>query len=127
MVIDTVADLMARLKNGIMRRKGEVAVPAAKMITEILRVLKEEGMIGEYTRVNGAYTVNLLYTDSGEPVAQSFRKISKSGQRIYVSANEILPVMNGRGISIISTSTGVMSGAMAKSKGIGGELICEIW
>lgn len=127
MVIDTIADLMARLKNGVMRRKGEVVVPATKMTAEILRILKEEAMISEFERTNGSFTVTLMYTQSGEPVVQSFKKISKSGQRIYVGSNKILPVMNGRGISIVSTSAGIMSGAMAKSKGIGGELICEIW
>lgn len=127
MVTDTIADLMARLKNGVMRRKGEVIVPATKMTTEILRVLKEENMIAGFERTNGSYTVALMYADNGEPVVQSFKKVSKSGQRIYVGANKILPIMNGRGIAIVSTSAGIMSGAMAKSKGIGGELICEIW
>ncbi len=127
MVNDTVADLMARLKNGVMRKKAEIVVPATKMTAEILRILKEEEMIVGFEKLDATFIVNMKYELDGSPSIQSFKKISKSGQRRYVNSKEILPVMNGRGISIISTSSGIFSGAMAKSKGIGGELICEIW
>ncbi len=127
MVTDTIADIMARLQNGIMRRKGEIVVPVNKMSTGILEILKNEEMIADYERVNGAYTVRPLYRPTGEPVVSRFKKVSKSGQRLYIRAKEIVPVMNGRGISIISTSEGLMTGSHAKSKGVGGELICEIF
>ncbi len=70
--------------------------------------------------------VELMY-ENKEPVVAKFKRMSSSGQRIYVSSSEIVPVMNGRGIAIISTSEGIMTGALAKSKGIGGEYICNIW
>src|SRR5690606_30087639 len=120
-------DILARLQNGIMRKKGEIIVPVNKMSTGILEILKHEEMIADYERVNGAYVVRASYSASGEPVVTRFKKISKSGQRLYIRAKDIVPVMNGRGISIISTSEGLMTGSYAKSKGIGGELICEIY
>lgn len=123
---DTIADMLARIQNAIMRKKEEVLVPNTKMNAEILRVLKEEEMTGDYEINDREIKVELKY-DENEPVIRSLKKISKPGQRIYVTYKELKPVMNGRGISIISTSEGVLSGAMAKSRNLGGELICEVW
>ncbi len=123
---DLVADFLARMKNGIQRKKETVLVPSTKMNIEILKVLKQEEMIGGYEEVEGMIEVEILY-DDGEATVKEFKRVSSPGQRIYVTSKEIVPIMNGRGISIISTSKGLMSGAMAKSQGIGGELICKIW
>lgn len=123
---DLVADLLARMQNSIMRKERTTEVVSTKMNKEILRVLKQEGMVGEFEENDKYLEVDLLYEDK-EPVVAHFVRVSKPGQRVYVSKKEIIPVMNGRGISIISTPTGLMSGAMAKSKGLGGELICKIW
>lgn len=123
---DLTADLLARLKNGIERMKEEVLVPETKMNLEILRVLKEEEMISGYTKTDEGIVVEIIY-DGKEPMVTQFKRVSSPGQRIYISSKDITPVMNGRGISIISTSKGLMSGAMAKSKKLGGELICKIW
>ena len=119
---------MARLKNGIMRRKETIVVPSTKMVKAVIEVLANEGMIESFEELeSGNIAVQPLYTENGEPVVENFIRISKPGQRIYVTHTEITPVMNGRGINIISTSSGVMSGALAKSKKIGGELICKVW
>ncbi len=123
---DLTADLLARIKNGIERQKEVVLVPNTKMNIEILKVLNMEKMVGEYTQVDDGINVELLYEDK-EPVITTLRIVSKPGQRIYIGSKDITPVMNGRGISIISTSKGLMSGAMAKSKKLGGELICKVW
>ena len=123
---DLTADLLARLQNGIDRRKEEVLVPKTKMNMEILRVLKEESMITEYTEVEKGLSVEVIYDDK-EPMVTHFKRVSSPGQRIYVASKDITPVMNGRGISIISTSKGLMSGARAKSQKLGGELICKVW
>ncbi len=123
---DLIADMLARLQNGIMRKKETVDVLNTKINKEILRVLKEEKMIEDYAD-NGRYVeVKPLY-DNNEPVITHLERVSKPGQRIYTTKQEIKPVMNGRGISIISTSSGLFSGAMAKSKDLGGELICKVW
>jgi small subunit ribosomal protein S8 len=123
---DLTADLLARIKNGIQRQKEIVLVPNTKLNVEILKVLEQESMIGGYTQVQEGINIELLY-DEKESVISSLKRRSKPGQRIYISSKDIKPVMNGRGISIISTSKGLMTGAQAKSQEIGGELICEVW
>ena len=123
---DLIADLLARIQNSIMRKNTEVEVVNTKMNVELLKVLKQEEMIEDFEIKEKMIEVKLAY-DGKEPVVSHFNRVSKPGQRIYVSRKEIEPVMNGRGISVISTPSGLMSGAMAKSKGLGGELICKIW
>jgi small subunit ribosomal protein S8 len=123
---DLIADMLIRIKNAIMRKKDSVEVPNTKINRNILEVMKQEEMIGDFEEKDRMIEVALEY-DENEPVIIHLEKVSKPGQRIYVSSNEIVPVMNGRGISVISTSKGIMTGAMAKSQNIGGELICEIW
>ena len=123
---DLIADMLIRIKNAIMRKKDSVEVPNTKINKNILEVMKSEEMIGEYEEKERIIEVALKY-DENEPVIIHLEKVSKPGQRIYVSSNEIVPVMNGRGISVISTSKGIMTGAMAKNQNLGGELICEIW
>lgn len=127
MVTDTISDTLARLQNGVVRRKEMIEVPSTKMVAEVARILKEESFINGF-EVKGEMTeIMPSYNEDGTPVVSKFTRISKPGQRIYVSSKEILPVMNGRGISIVSTSKGVMTGARAKHAKLGGELICEIW
>lgn len=123
---DLIADLLARIQNAILRKKETVDVVKTKINEGILKVLKQEEMIANYTDNGRMLTVELMY-DGLEPVITHLERVSKPGQRIYIASKEIVPIMNGRGISIISTSKGLMSGAMAKSKKLGGELICKIW
>lgn len=125
---DIVADTLARLKNAVLRKKESVVVRNSKLVRGVLEILKTEKFINDFEMTeDDMINVTLSYLENGEPVALTFERYSKPGQRMYVSANEIIPVMNGRGISVISTSQGLMTGAMAKSKGIGGEYICKIW
>ena len=123
---DLTADLLARIQNGIERKKETVLVPNTKMNIEVLKVLEMEKMIVGHEKTDEGVTVELMY-DGKEPVITTLKRVSKPGQRIYIASKDITPVMNGRGISIISTSKGLMSGAMAKSKKLGGELICKVW
>lgn len=123
---DLTADLLARLQNGIERRKETVLVPNTKMNVEILKVLEMEKMISGYDYTDDGINVHLMY-EGKEPVISVLKRVSKPGQRIYIASKDITPVMNGRGIAIISTSKGLMSAAMAKSKKLGGELICKVW
>ena len=124
---DYISDLLARLQNGIARRKEVIEVPLSKSIKNILNILRQEDMIESYEEVDGKINVKPIYDENEVPMVEHFTRVSKPGQRIYVSSNELVPVMNGRGINIVSTSSGVMTGAMAKSKNIGGELICQVW
>jgi small subunit ribosomal protein S8 len=111
-----------------MRKRESIEVPKTKMVLEILKVLKQENMIESFEETeDGKVQVAPLYFEDETPVVEHFTRVSKPGQRIYVSSGDITPVLNGRGINIVSTSSGLMSGAMAKSKNIGGELICRVW
>jgi small subunit ribosomal protein S8 len=125
---DYISDLLARLQNGIMIKKENIKVPNTKMVKSILKVLEQENMIKSFEETDdNEIVVQPLYFEDDTPVVKNFIRVSKPGQRIYVSNTEIVPVLNGRGISIISTSSGVMTGAMAKGQNLGGELICKIW
>ncbi len=126
MINDTAADFLARMQNGIMRGKKEVIVLKTKMVESMLGILKKEDMILDF-EIDGQHIVVKPAYMGKEPKVAKFKKISKPGQRIYVNVSDIVPIMNGRGISIISTSQGLMTGALAKSKGLGGEHICNIW
>ncbi len=126
MINDTVADFLARMQNGIMREKKEVVVLKTKMIISILEILKKEEMIQDFEIMDDHIVVKPKYSN-GEAEVSKFKRVSKPGQRIYIRASEIIPVMNGRGIAIISTSQGLITGALAKSKGLGGEYICNVW
>lgn len=111
-----------------MRKKPFVVVLKTRMNIDILKVLKEEEMIqGFEEKEDGEIEVELSYIDGKEPVVRHFKRVSKLGQRIYVSNKEIVPVLNGRGIAILTTSKGIMTGAKAKGEGLGGELICKVW
>ena len=123
---DLIADMLTRIQNAIDRKKEEVLVPYTKINESILEVIKTEEMIEDF-KVDGRNIVVVLKYDEGEAVVSKLEKVSRLGQRIYVSSKEIKPVMNGRGISILSTSRGIMTGGSAKSQSIGGELICKIW
>ncbi len=125
---DLIADMLARIQNAIMRNKEFVSVLNTNINRDILKVLKKEEMIKDFKLNEDSRTVGveLLY-ENKEPVISKLQRVSKPGQRIYVTKKEIKPIMNGRGISIISTSQGVMSGSVAKSKDLGGEFICKVW
>lgn len=111
-----------------MRKKSLVVVLKTRINLEILKVLQEEEMIEGFEEIkDGEIQVELSYIDGKEPVVSHFKRVSKLGQRIYVSNKEIIPVLNGRGIAILTTSKGIMTGARAKGEGLGGELICKIW
>jgi len=127
MITDFVADTLARIKNAVMRRSQEVEVKKSNLVISVLKILKKEEFIVNFVDNEiGGVTVTLAY-DDGEPVVENFKKVSKPGLRVYYSVKDIKPVVNGRGIAVISTSEGVMTGAMAKSRGLGGEVICNIW
>lgn len=124
--MELLSDALARIQNGIMAKKAEVELVNTKAIKSMIAVLKREKMIDGIEEREGKLFVTLAYRD-GEAVISHLEKVSKPGQRIYIKAYDIKPIMNGRGVSIISTSKGIMCGAVAKSKGLGGEFICKVW
>ncbi|HQG57843.1 MAG TPA: 30S ribosomal protein S8 [Candidatus Dojkabacteria bacterium] len=124
--MDILADTLARLQNAILVDKADTVVLKSKLVLAVLEVLKRESMIESYEEVDGGIKV-FFKSEDNEPVVTHFEKVSTPGQRIYVTSSQIVPIMNGRGISIISTSAGVMSGSVAKSKKLGGEYLCKVW
>lgn len=135
MVNDPIADMLARIKNALVRRKDWVEMPSSKMLVAIARILKEEGFIQDYEVTDGGsypiLRVQLKYKREGTrkwvPAIAGMKRVSKPSRRIYVGADELKPVRSGLGIAILSTSQGVMTDKEARKRHIGGELICEVW
>ena len=131
MVNDPVGDMIARIKNAATRGRSKVSTPASKMRARVLDVLAEEGYIRGYQLVQkpGAFPefeIELKYFD-GQPVIAEIARVSKPGRRVYSAINELKPVKNGLGISILSTSKGVMSDASARDANVGGEVLCRVY
>ena len=124
-----IADMLTRIRNGQQARKVSVSMPAAKLKSSVAKVLQDEGYIGEFnTSSDGGkptLTVSLRYFD-GKPVIEKISRASRPGLRQYSAASDIPDVLGGLGISVVSTSHGVMTGKEAKAKGYGGEIICTV-
>ena len=126
---DPIADMLTRIRNGQQARKVSVSMPAAKLKSSVAQVLQNEGYVGTFNteNVDGKPTlvVTLKYFD-GKPVIDKIKRISRPGLRQYTGASSIPDVLGGLGISVISTSHGVMTGKQAKTKGFGGEIMCTV-
>ena len=128
---DPIADMITRIRNAQLRTLNTVSIPSSKFRARILDVLKEEGYISDYkflsdTKKRGSLIINLKY-NNGLPVIKEIRRISKPGRRIYTKADSIPRIQSGLGIAIVSTSMGIMSDNDARSKNIGGEIICKVF
>ena len=128
---DPIADMITRIRNAQLRTLNSVSIPSSKFRARILDVLKEEGYISDYkflsdAKNKGSLIVNLKY-HNGLPVIKEIRRISKPGRRIYTKADSIPKIKSGLGIAIVSTSMGIMSDNDARSKNIGGEIICKVF
>ena len=128
---DPIADMITRIRNAQLRTLNTVSIPSSKLRARILDVLKEEGYISDYkflsdSKNKGSLIVNLKY-NNGLPVIKEIRRISKPGRRIYTKADSIPRIQSGLGIAIVSTSMGIMSDNDARSKNIGGEIICKVF
>ncbi len=129
-----VADCLSKIKNGLKAKRDYVDVSNNHLVENVVRILKDEGYISDYRRLTGIGNRNILrvflkYTDESKrkPVIMTMKLISKPSRRVYISVDEIKPVMNGLGIGIISTSHGVMTTSEAKKLNLGGEYICEVF
>jgi small subunit ribosomal protein S8 len=123
--------MLTRIRNASNAHHDKVVVPASKLKVEIARCLKEEGFIADYvhhdTKPQGEITLQLKYGPDRRPVIQGIRRASKPGLRRYVAVRDIPKVLGGLGISILSTSRGVMVDAEARKQNVGGELICTVY
>ena len=131
MMTDPIADMLTRIRNAVRVEKEILDFPYSKLKEGVVDVLKREGYIWNYEVVDGepskTIRIQLKYSMSGERVIQSIRRISKPGRRVYSASKELRPVLNGYGITILSTNKGVVSDREARAQNIGGEVLCEIW
>jgi small subunit ribosomal protein S8 len=128
---DPVGDMIARIKNAAQRRRARVITPASKLRQRVLDVLQAEGYIRGYSRSEtpegfAQFEIELKYYD-GEPVIAEIARVSKPGRRVYSSIGDLKPIKNGLGISILSTSKGVMSDTAARDANVGGEVLCRVY
>lgn len=132
MMTDPIADMLTRIRNAVRVERPFVDIPASRVKRGIAEVLKREGYIWDFKEVDDearpirALRLELKYGPSGERVIQTIRRISKPGRRMYASSRELRPVLGGLGISIISTSQGVISDREARRQNVGGEVLCEV-
>ena len=128
---DPLGDMLTRIRNAQMRSKSTVKTPASKLRGWVLDVLMAEGYIRGYQAQSDAagkpeYEISLKYFD-GEPVIRELKRISTPGRRVYTSVKDVPQVRNGLGVSIVSTSRGVMSDTRARSENVGGEVLCTVF
>ena len=131
MVNDPIGDMIARIRNAAMRKRGKVSTPASRMRARVLDVLQDEGYIRGYALVekegeHPEFEIELKYFD-GEPVIVEISRVSTPGRRVYSAITDLKPVKNGLGISILSTSKGVMSDTAARDQNVGGEVLCRVY
>lgn len=133
MMTDPIADMLARIRNAAMARHEVARIPASKIKKSIAKLLEQEGYVSSVSeeewgpQKRKTLTVTLKYADNRNVAFAGLRRISKPGRRVYVGHDKIPRVLNGLGVSIISTSQGLMTDKEARTKKVGGELICEVW
>lgn len=129
-VTDTIADFITRIRNASAAKHKTVEVPASNLKLAIAEILKDQGFILDFSRVDdnkqGVITLKLRY-HLGQPVIREVRRVSKPGRRIYAPADKLPRVRNGLGVAIISTPRGVMTDKQARRENVGGEVLCTIW
>lgn len=130
-VTDPIADLLTRIRNASQMRYNEVVIPSSNVKLEIVKILKNEGYIKDYklekNKVQDNIIVTLKYGKNKERVISGLKRISKPGLRVYAKAEDVPMVLNGLGISIVSTSKGIMTGKEAKKENLGGEVLAYVW
>ena len=129
--VDPIGDMITRIRNAQLRALGNVTIPSSKFRARILDVLKREGYISNYkllpvSKNKESLLVDLKY-NNGLPVIKEIKRVSKPGRRIYAKADSIAKIQNGLGLAIVSTSMGIMSDNDARTKNIGGEIICRVF
>jgi small subunit ribosomal protein S8 len=132
MVNDPVADLLSRIRNALTAHHVRTRVPASRLKMRVAEILKQEGYVSdvrEDTNDKGHKNLEIVlkYHVGFKPAIDGIKRISKPGRRVYVGKDKIPFVLSGMGIAILSTSSGVMSDAEARRRGVGGELLCEVW
>ncbi|SRR6056297_1918226 len=130
MMTDPIADMLTRIRNAVRVERAFVDIPASRVKRGIADVLKREGFIWDWEEVEenpvSVLRLELKYGSNGERVIQTIRRMSKPGRRLYAHCKDLKPVLGGMGITIISTSKGVISDREARREKVGGEILCEV-
>lgn len=137
MMTDPIADMLTQLRNALSIRRKKVRIPRSTLKTQVADVLKREGYIGDYRTFESApgdgigsqgwLEIDLKYGPEGEDVISRIDRVSKPGRRVYFKAKDLFRVMNGLGINILSTSQGVLSSREARARGVGGEVLAQVY
>ena len=131
MMTDPIADMLTRIRNAVRVERPHVTMPLSKVKRGLAEVLKREGYIWDWKEEQAdpvpQLRIELKYGPNGERVIRHIKRVSKPGRRVYKGATDLPPVLNGMGISIISTSRGVISDREARQRKLGGEVLCELW
>ncbi len=130
-ISDPIADMLTRIRNAGKAKFSSIDLPGSKIKTELAKVLMEEGFIRNFKFIKdskqGILRIYLKYGDNQGSAIMGLKRVSKPSRRIYVKAQDIKPVLNGLGISVLSTSKGIKTDKLAKKEHVGGEIICNIW
>lgn len=130
-ISDPVADLLTRVRNALQARHSDVSIPHSKLKARIAEILMEEGYVQSVdilpAGVQSSIKIGLKYTPDRQPTIIGLRRVSKPGLRVYAGRGEVPKAQGGLGITILSTSRGVMTDRDARRKGVGGEVLCEVW
>jgi small subunit ribosomal protein S8 len=128
---DPIADMLTRMRNGIIANFDTVDVPSSKLKINIAKILKSEGFIKNYKVIadkkQGLIRIFLKYDENGEPVVGGLKRVSRSSCRVFAKKDKVPMVLNGFGINVLSTSKGVMTDKQARKLGVGGEILCSVW
>lgn len=126
---DPIADMLTRIRNAIAAGRESVVIPHSKIKESLASILKQNNFIADHRveEVDGFKTIIITVNEGDRPTISSLQRVSKPGRRVYASSKDIPLVLGGRGMVILSTSGGLMTGREARQKGLGGELICKVW
>jgi len=128
---DPIADLLTRIRNARQARHRVLDVPASRVKVAIVRILKDEGYIESFKiseeGPQGAIRIELRYGPTGDSAITGLERVSRPGRRVYCGKEDIPKVLGGLGITILSTSKGIMTGSACRSEGVGGEVLCNVW
>lgn len=130
MFTDPISDMLTRIRNALSAKKDSLVLPYSKFKFNLAKLLLEEGFISGVNELDGRHKtlqINLKYSPDGDPVISGVKRVSKPGQRIYLPALDLPRTNSGLGVTVVSTSRGLMSDRKARKEKVGGEVVCQIW
>ncbi|HVY67463.1 MAG TPA: 30S ribosomal protein S8 [Patescibacteria group bacterium] len=130
MYTDPIADMLTRIRNAAAARKTELVLPYSKFKASLAKLLQAEGFVTGVQELTGQHKmlqIGLKYLDSGEPVIGGIKRVSTPGQRIYLPAEKLPRTNSGLGVTVVSTSKGLMTDRQARKAKVGGEVVCQVW